>query len=111
MKANGSIDPKFIVQIQGKDFVRYDGLLELGHRIGIKRLGTKVVHIDQHGIICKATLELEDGRIFKDIGDACQENCNEKVVKHWIRIASTRAKARVLRDATNIGMVAVEELD
>jgi hypothetical protein len=33
------------------------------------------------------------------------------VKPHWRRMAGTRAKARALRDALNIAMVAVEELD
>jgi len=51
-----------------------------------------------------------DGKKFSDIGDANPQNCNSKVARHLIRMASTRAKARAFRDMDNIGMTALEEL-
>ncbi|OQB77584.1 MAG: hypothetical protein BWX87_02758 [Bacteroidetes bacterium ADurb.Bin123] len=60
--------------------------------------------------ICKARVESMDGKKFSDIGDANPQNCNSKVARHLIRMASTRAKARAFRDMDNIGMTALEEL-
>ena len=60
--------------------------------------------------ICKARVETVDGKKFSDIGDANPQNCNSKVARHLIRMASTRAKARAFRDMDNIGMTALEEL-
>ena len=42
--------------------------------------------------------------------DACKGNVNPKIAPHIIRMAETRAVARALRLACNIGMCSVEEL-
>ena len=51
------------------------------------------------------------GESFTDIGDANPGNCSSKVVKHLLRLASTRAIARALRSFTNVGLTALEELE
>ncbi|MDP2728270.1 MAG: hypothetical protein Q8P59_12090, partial [Dehalococcoidia bacterium] len=57
-----------------------------------------------------ATVEMENGRTFSGIGDASPHNVNEMMSNCLIRMAETRAKARALRDAVNMGVVALEEL-
>ena len=52
----------------------------------------------------------KSGESFTDIGDANPGNCSSKVVKHLLRLASTRAIARSLRTFTNIGITCLEEL-
>ncbi len=113
-KAQLQVKPEFIVNLRGKEFVLYAGLLDLAHQKGIRRLETELVQLpdDANGGECvvKATLELKDGEIYTDYGDANPSNVNRPIAAHIIRMASTRAKARVLRDATNIGLTALEEL-
>jgi hypothetical protein len=60
--------------------------------------------------VVKARVEMEDGRTFSGIGDACPDNVGRNIVPHIIRMAETRAKARALRDAVNVGATALEEL-
>lgn len=108
------VKPEFVVNLRGKDFVLYAGVLDVAHQRGIRRLETEVVQLpsEANGRECvvRATLELAGGSVFTDYGDANPTNVNRPIAQHLIRMASTRAKARVLRDATNIGLTALEEL-
>lgn len=104
---------EFVVNRQGKDFVLYAGLLDQAHREGLKRITTRVVQAptDDNGqlAIVHAEVETEKG-IFSGIGDASPQNVGRMIVPHLLRMAETRAKARALRDAINVGTTALEEL-
>ena len=108
------LDDRFIMVIQGNEFVKYAGVLDLGHQKGIAKLFVEATQYPtkENGNegICKATLISKEGEEFVDYGDANPSNVTSRVVKHILRVASTRAKARVLRDFTNIGMTCLEEL-
>jgi len=108
------LDPKFLVNIEGKDFVLYAGLLDLATQIGLALIEVELVQIPskENGnfAICKATALTKNGEQFIDYGDASPSNCNSRVAPHLIRMASTRSKARALRDLTNVGITALEEL-
>lgn len=103
----------FIVDRQGRQFVLYAGLLDLAHQQGLKAITTTIVQIpvDENGTtaIVHATVETERG-VFTGIGDAAPHNVSRMMVPHLLRMAETRAKARALRDAVNIGVVSLEEL-
>ena len=108
------LDDSFIKKIDDKDFVLYSGLLDVAHQKNLSSVDVELIQYpsdeNKQTAICKATVKTIDGKIFSDIGDANPQNCNAKVSKHLIRMASTRAKARSLRDLDNIGMTALEEL-
>jgi hypothetical protein len=55
-------------------------------------------------------VESQNGEAFTEIGDANPKNVNKQIAEHVLRMAATRAKARALRDFTNIGMTCLEEL-
>lgn len=104
----------WITDIQGKEFVKYAGLLDLAHQKGLLKLEVEAVQYPtkENGniAICKAVATSRLGEVYTDIGDANPNNTAPKIAKHLLRMASTRAKARVLRDFSNIGMTALEEL-
>jgi hypothetical protein len=108
------LDERWIIKIENKDFVQYAGLLDLGHQKGISQIEVEPIQLPNqdngHFAICKATVVSDTGKTFTDIGDANPQNCNSKVSRHLLRMASTRAIARALRSFTNIGMTCLEEL-
>ncbi len=108
-----AINEKFIINLQGKSYVTYEGLLDLAHQNNLKSLVVELIQVptpeNNMTAICKATATTENGS-FTDIGDASPQSVNSTIIPHIIRMASTRAKARVLRDLTNVGMTAIEEL-
>jgi hypothetical protein len=82
--------------------------------MGLLKLGVELLQFptkeNGNGAICRAVAESKTGEVFCDIGDANPKNCHELIVKHLIRMASTRAKARALRDMCNIGIACIEEI-
>jgi len=102
-----------MIERQGKRFVLYAGLLEEAHARGLRSIETELLQAPspENGevAIVRAVVRTEDGK-FSGIGDASPENVNRSIVPHLIRMAETRAKARALRDAVNVGATALEEL-
>jgi hypothetical protein len=113
-KKRPKLDERFIITIDGKDFVKYPGLLDMGHQKGISNIEVEIAQLptkeNNNFAVCRATVMSKTGDTFIDIGDANPLNCSSKVAKHILRMASTRAIARALRSYTNIGMTCLEEL-
>ena len=112
---------KYVTNLQGKDFMTYNGLVALAKEKGLKGIDVEVVQYpcaaNYDTAIVKATVigyEMVDGEktevIYTEIGDANAGNCNKMVGRHYIRMAATRAKGRALRDYLGIDMVMSEEL-
>jgi hypothetical protein len=108
---------EFTIERQGRKCVLYAGLLDLAHQSGLKTIRTELLSVPsaENGqtAICMATATLEkEGRelTFTGIGDASPRNVAKGMETCLIRMAETRAKARALRDAVNVGVVAFEEL-
>ena len=105
---------EFMIERQGRAFVLYAGLLDEAHQKGLKAIRTRLIQAPcpENGetTICLAEVEMEDGRVFSGIGDATPHNVGRNIAPHAIRMAETRSKARALRDAINVAIVALEEL-
>jgi hypothetical protein len=104
---------EFIVERQGKSFVLYAGLLDLAHSQGLRAIRTHLVQVPSEDnaqtAIVSAEVETDKGT-FSGIGDASPANVARAMLTCTIRLAETRAKARALRDAVNVGVAALEEL-
>ena len=99
--------------MQGKHYVLLAGLLDEAHRQGLGSIDTELLQLPKDGngqvAIAKARVEMGDGRTFTGIGDASPTNVSKQGAPHIIRMAETRAKARALKDAVNVGVTAFEE--
>ena len=109
-----TLDERFIMTIKGKEFVKYSGLLDLAHQKGLKSITVEALQFPtkSNGMegICKAIVESKAGEEYIEIGDANPKNVVKHIAPHVLRMAATRAKARALRDFTNIGITCLEEL-
>lgn len=117
MSQETKVNNKYIVNVQGKDFVTFPGLLAIAHEKGLIGINTDLVNNDLTNPVIKATVSMRDAsnpeivRVFTGYGDASVNNVAKKVAGALIRMAETRSVARALRFATNIDMTAIEELD
>jgi hypothetical protein len=105
---------EYMIERQGRRFVLYAGLLDEAHARGLRSIETELlqVPVPENGevAIARAVVRTEEGK-FSGIGDASPDNVGKAIRPHIIRMAETRAKARALRDAINVGVAALEELD
>ena len=106
--------PEFMIERSGRPFCLYAGLLDEAHQQGLSEIRTTLLQIptNENGnvAICQSEVRTEKG-VFTGIGDACPQNVARAMTPCLIRMAETRAKARALRDAVNVGMASVEEMD
>ena len=104
---------EYMIERGGRRFVLYAGLLEEAHARGLRSIETELLQVPgaENGevAIARAVVRTEEGK-FSGIGDASPGNVSKAIAPHIIRMAETRAKARALRDAINVGVAALEEL-
>ena len=103
-----------IIELQGKPFVTYEGLLNEAHRQGLISIETEIIqfpNLDNNNTCIFKDIATGKDKVFTGYGDANPNNVNRNISKHLIRMSETRAKARALRDFTNIGITASDEID
>jgi hypothetical protein len=114
-----SIDAKYRVNLSGKPFVLFAGLLVEAHTRRLVSLESQLIQAPtpENGQCAvyraRAVFQTEDGKeqTFVAHGDATPTNVTGKVAPHFMRMAETRAYARCLRWALNVGETSLEELD
>jgi hypothetical protein len=114
------VKSEFLINHRGKTYALYSGLLDEAHSKGLHSIDTLIVQPpnEQNGnvaiVFAKVTMDTDsdpaDRRYFTGYGDASPENVGRNIAPHLLRMAETRAKARALRDAINVGIVAFEEM-
>jgi hypothetical protein len=117
-------DMRYIVKLQGQEFVTFKGLLHLAHKIGMEGNTSDCIYFDDkptfddkgnkiepsYRCIFKCTVTMKNQKTFVAHGDASPKNVGKMIVPHLYRMAETRAMARALRFATGCGFTALEEL-
>lgn len=100
-----------IINIKGKNFMTYEGLLHKAHGKGefSMEITGSYVSEDMTKAWCKVRLTAGD-QIFDGFGSSTPDNTGAMTMTHPVEMAHTRAKGRALRDYLDIGEVMAEEL-
>jgi hypothetical protein len=108
------ISKEFIVHLKGKDYPVFAGVLDAATKAGLRSLTTRIIQVpaaeNGHLAVVMARAEFDDGRVFEDVGDCSPQSTSPQLASASLRLASTRAKGRVLRDSINVGQTMFEEL-
>jgi hypothetical protein len=99
------------VELHGKQFILYHGLLFLAHQRGLMSLAASFTHVDTEVALAQATAVFADGRSYTEAADSTPGNVGAQVKPHWRRMALVRAKARCLRDALAVSICSLEEVE
>ncbi len=108
---NLDINKDFIVNIQGKEFITANGLLEMAKKDGGIQSIKILEHFYEDGAAWAIVqVEMKDGRIFTDCGSGTVDNLKPAMQKYPFEMAVTRARSRAIRFGLNVDYCSVEEL-
>lgn len=124
VKVSEEFKQKYETSIKGQKAIKAEGLLVLAHFKGIKSLETNILQYPSQANNLSCIVEsvlvgydwspIEDKIVevkYRAIGDASPTNCSSMVAGAFIRMAETRAIARVCRKYTNFDMLCSSEMD
>lgn len=100
--------------VERKEVVTAKGLLHLAHNERLSKISTRLIQspTKENGETAIVLVFVATSRgSFTGLGDANPRNVNARIAPHFIRMAETRALARALRAALDVGAVAIEELE
>lgn len=113
-QASVEVKREFWVNIHGRWYPTWQGVLDAATRAGLKSLIVSVEQLPtkENGMLAvvRAQATFEDGRVYCDLGDCSPASTSPQLAPSIIRLASTRAKGRVLRDAINCGTPSQDEV-
>jgi len=101
----------FIINLKGKEYITFPGLLVLAHQNGLEKMNAEVTFHDPENkmVFYRATVSGKRGS-FVAHGDAAPDNLSRNMVPSYYRMGETRSYCRSLRLYLGIGMTAIEEL-
>ena len=105
------LDPRHLTYLHGKPFVRFAGLLALAHERGLVSLKARFISVTADLALAEAEAIFASGLTVCEGADSTPQSVPAHIKPHFPRMALTRAKARALRDALNVSLVALEELE
>ena len=105
--ADAHMNRQHVVDLKGRLYPVWAGVLDMATQAGLQSLKTRIVQIptaeNGHLAVVMARAEFKDGRVFEDVGDCSPQSTTPQLATAALRLASTRSKGRVLRDAMNVG--------
>jgi hypothetical protein len=105
------IDPRFLTYLHGKPHIRYVGLLAMAHAKGLVSLKAHFISVTPELALAEAEATFADGTSYQECAYSTLDNVSYNIIYNYSMMSLTRAKARCLRDALNVAMAAVEELE
>jgi hypothetical protein len=105
----------FFVNLKGKDFISFDGLMVIAHAEGMQGVETKVIQIpnaeNDDLAIVHAVVTDSKGNKWSGTGDASPASVGKQIVSAIVRMAETRAIGRALRMMLGVGTMMEEIYD
>jgi hypothetical protein len=86
-RANMGIPSQLLVELHGKSFITYGGLLAMAYEKGLVKLSAHFISVDAKLALAEATAEFTDGRMFMECADATPENVNARIRPHFPRMS------------------------